>query len=71
MKNLIRSILFALILLLTLTQCNKDNCKGNSKIYCVCTEQYDPVCGCDGNTYSNSCMAECEGIENYTKGTCK
>jgi hypothetical protein len=33
--------------------------------------QYDPVCGCNKKTYSNSCVAECHGIKEYTKGECK
>jgi len=41
-------------------------CQGN----CVCTTQYNPVCGDDGNTYSNPCVAACAGITNYTFGTC-
>ena len=35
---------------------------------CICPEIWDPVCGADGNTYSNSCYAECESIEYYTSG---
>jgi len=32
----------------------------------------DPVCGCDGVTYNNTCHAECvEGITEYTEGACK
>ncbi|MCE3225559.1 MAG: protease inhibitor Kazal-type [Bacteroidetes bacterium] len=38
---------------------------------CVCTMQYDPVCGCNKKTYSNACVAECHGIKEYTKGECK
>ena len=37
---------------------------------CVCTEQWEPVCGLDGETYSNSCFAECVGVA-FTMGECQ
>ncbi len=36
----------------------------------MCTMQYDPVCGCDGKTYSNDCVATNSGVRTFTKGPC-
>jgi antitoxin component HigA of HigAB toxin-antitoxin module len=36
----------------------------------VCSTLFDPVCGKDGKTYSNSCFAEAIGIREFTKGEC-
>lgn len=36
----------------------------------VCIEIYDPVCGCNGKTYSNICYAETQGVTLYEKGAC-
>ncbi len=37
---------------------------------CICTEQWDPVCGEDGQTYSNECYADCENITVSYLGEC-
>jgi hypothetical protein len=51
----------------------EDSCIDESIIdeLSVCIEIYQPVCGCDGITYPNSCYAaNFNGITSYTDGAC-
>lgn len=36
----------------------------------ICTQQHNPVCGCDDQTYSNACIAHSAGVSISHAGEC-
>lgn len=42
---------------------------GEPRVFC--TQEYDPVCGINNKTYSNTCMAKVAGIGVQYKGECR
>ena len=66
------------LLLIVVISCSKDK-ENNQKcideslidVTSACIEIYDPVCGCNGITYPNSCYATTfNGVKSFTKGAC-
>merc|ERR1712032_378441 len=38
---------------------------------CVCTKEIKPVCGKNGKTYPNACVAKCADVQVIADGPCK
>lgn len=60
MNQILNKILF--LLLFCLTGCF-------TAMDCVCPDIYNPVCGANGENYSNPCSADCDDMP-YTNGEC-
>jgi len=59
MKSIYKSVLY-LLFLLSFLQCKKNECTGI----------HAPVCGADGQSYRNACVATAAGNTSYSEGIC-
>lgn len=53
--------------------CEGDGCGTEGRCLArptVCTRDLNPVCGCDGRTYSNACVAASSGVRVRARGAC-
>ena len=69
-----RNISFFLFVLLFIS-CNDEDSSSPCQISkkdedMVCIEIYQPVCGCNNETYSNSCYASRDGVTSWSEGEC-
>ena len=70
MRN-ISFFLFALLFISCKDEDSSSPCQISEKDEdMVCIEIYQPVCGCNNETYSNSCYAGIDGVISWSEGEC-
>ncbi len=62
----IATAVFAVAAMLAAGSCGNNGRDPN----CVCIEIFQPVCGTDGVTYANACLAGCASVDIASEGEC-
>ena len=61
---------FKVILLISIQFILISTAFGQTYNKCGCPQIFSPVCGVDGNTYPNACLAACAGVAVASTGAC-